>query len=841
MDLYLVSAALLIDRTTVMITKADEALPGYLPWDGKNRVSPEWAVALNAMSLASGVFYLLLCLWMAMYASISAQSFGTRLLTQFVRLPTASQYNVAKATATALQYEDKDFGEMLRVPVIQAGGAPSTTQIDGAAASTAASLGEPDPDPAMEGVSFLGRLPSSNGYITNPTFNILPSAMLDHIRLYRRVQLNWQAYDAYARVSLFCGANSLLYSCLYWSLGSFLTGQHAGVAAVAVATIFATIQVMLAKLDLRLRSWQVRRVALLLGLTPISTTVGMFLYADLQESKLQRGPFCWQRLLMNFCAITAHVLHTVVAYMVLLAAWPDTDLDHEEALLPSKFRSTLYLDVFGWLLNPTGPGPRRAEREEEDDEGSYPSVCTGSHQSQDTANGEASIRPQTVEGVAQSTTARPKRSRWMAASESFRGSSEASTRPSRRTSRASLQVPAAFTSQSFTEGATQRLLEARRPQGGLWNRLRRSFSSSVGDPNDGVNNFTPELEREVRRAFPSPTSSFRGGRISPSNPSGSGDTGSQVDRFGGNEALTFQDMQAMNDPAAATAANFMGSDTAPRNVSQKKALLPGQRPWKAFKRGTEIIVILWTASVCWAIYKAVYDIYEASIEKKDAITRHLVEGISEAAFFSPALCEGIQHELRRSSDLMPHLTQWTPWSQVTWPSKVPACGGWETAEDMSLTCDEARCVVAVLQRGGREVTLCNARSATTTTLPQTWIVPSSMSSLRTLALQMTGDSFHLYARTQDALLLLKPAEGAAKNLRPVLEVEMFTQPSSSLERLLVLNGVLFSLRQDASCEGAAHLTAWKLDTGVKFDRMLSTEAASNLTFCAPMQLSTSFL
>eukprot|EP00434_Breviolum_minutum_P003207 symbB.v1.2.002822.t2/scaffold152.1/size294938/9 len=119
------------------------------------------------------------------------------------------------------------------------------------------------------------------------------------------------------------------------------------------------------------------------------------------------------------------------------------------------------------------------------------------------------------------------------------------------------------------------------------------------------------------------------------------------------------------------------------------------------------------------------------------------------------------------------------------------------------------------------------------------LLGSSMSSLRTLALQMTGDSFHLYARTQDALLLLKPAEGAAKNLRPVLEVEMFTQPSSSRERLLVLNGVLFSLRQDASCEGAAHLTAWKLDTGVKFDRMLSTEAASNLTFCAPMQLSTS--
>ncbi|CAL1160855.1 unnamed protein product, partial [Cladocopium goreaui] len=122
-------------------------------------------------------------------------------------------------------------------------------------------------------VSFLGRLPSRNGLITNPSYNILPAAMLDHIRLYRRVQLNWQAYDAYARVSLFCGANSLLYSCLYWALGSFLTGQHAGVAAVAVALVFATIQVMLAKLDLRLRSWHLRRIACLLGCTPVTTTL----------------------------------------------------------------------------------------------------------------------------------------------------------------------------------------------------------------------------------------------------------------------------------------------------------------------------------------------------------------------------------------------------------------------------------------------------------------------------------------------------------------------------------------------------------------------------------------
>ncbi|CAK9109996.1 unnamed protein product [Durusdinium trenchii] len=690
MDLYLVSAALLIDRTTVMITKADEALPGFLPWDPTKRISPEWAVALNAMSLASGVarreerllfphraprlkhrriyvFYLLLCLWMAMYASISAQSFGTRLLTQFVRLPVASQSNVAKATATAVQYEEKGVGEMLRarelegplsgadvqllqlslttdlmqhtpshvspdamrpglvrfmhipktggtsidaagmhqaipafdslmrqtyeriaqksdyhgdlgdlyvsshssyltysafiaqnvqeyhflppnasdqcedlhtppsrsefireyyrtnltfcavrdplerfwsafrmmslsacepeaieaatlgllatatvtpyicncflVPQMESvygtrhlaarrrerrsGGetrrnwstsstrycqrvsdgalrgllyqenltaefeafmeeigrpeelmadwsscdlktgqlTPKTRQVyefykadyeafgyappsevsapgpTAAATTEAASTAAQAPDPPLPeagegGISFLGRLPSANGYIGNPTVNALPAAMLDHIRLYRRVQLNWQAYDAYARVSLFCGANSLLYSCLYWALGSFLGGQHAGVAAIAVALVFATIQVMLTKLDLRLRAWHLRRIALLLFSTPVTTTIGMILYPEVTNGTL--GPFSAQRLLMNLCAIVAHVLHFAVAFMVLLASWPDDD---EEALLPGKFRSTLYLDVFGWLLNPTGPGARTSAAREEEDEG----------------------------------------------------------------------------------------------------------------------------------------------------------------------------------------------------------------------------------------------------------------------------------------------------------------------------------------------------------------------------------------------------------------------------------------------------------------------------------------
>ncbi|CAL1160841.1 unnamed protein product [Cladocopium goreaui] len=129
----------------------------------------------------------------------------------------------------------------------------------------------------------------------------------------------------------------------------------------------------------------------------------MFLYADLADSVGPVGPV-GPRLLMNFCALTAHVLHTIVAYMVLMAAWPDDHHD-EEALLPGKFRSTLYLDVFGWLLNPTGPGPRRNEREDDDDEVRSMRSFMGSRQD----NVMPSASPPSAASAASAASASPPR------------------------------------------------------------------------------------------------------------------------------------------------------------------------------------------------------------------------------------------------------------------------------------------------------------------------------------------------------------------------------------------------------------------------------------------------
>eukprot|EP00913_Durusdinium_trenchii_P024945 g23413.t1 len=211
--------------------------------------------------------------------------------------------------------------------------------------------------------------------------------------------------------------------------------------------------------------------------------------------------------------------------------------------------------------------------------------------------------------------------------------------------------------------------------------------------------FSPELEREVRRTFPSPTSSSRGARSRAAAPApdrwdragGRTESGAQVGRYGGNDAVSFEDGKAFTDPAADTASTFLGQ--APRHVHSNKNLLPGQRPWSAFKRGTQIIVLLWAASVVWAIARAVLNVYDAYVEHK-----HTQTTAQQERFWMGSLCEGIDEELRSKQIL-----QWMDRRGRQGRVLDHGCG-WQRAQQVALQCDErATCMAAILAPGGRSV------------------------------------------------------------------------------------------------------------------------------------------
>eukprot|EP00927_Polykrikos_kofoidii_P067456 TRINITY_DN6294_c0_g1_i7.p1 TRINITY_DN6294_c0_g1~~TRINITY_DN6294_c0_g1_i7.p1 ORF type:complete len:1148 (+),score=189.53 TRINITY_DN6294_c0_g1_i7:67-3510(+) len=390
MDVYLIACALLIDKTTVLFAKQAEVLPSG---------SAMWAIALNSLTLCCGIFYLLLSLWMAMYASISAQSFGARLLTQFVRLPYATKGQIDSANARAAEFEATGVKEILRIPftgrpdsatrgvgAVKEGttSSPSggTTDLWRDAASAAnrgprgdaggpiaigppTALSPPAGDASTGGEGDPSSRESPVAVVEDITLqDIMPTAMLDHIRLYRRVQLNWQAYDAYARVSLFVGANSLLASCLYWCLGQLLKAWSTALPSIGCAAIFASIQLSLISLDLRLSRRSFYGVAVVLISAPMLATVGLVLQRH-WETKVRNDDLhheSFHHVAISVLVIFCHGMHAVLFSLVLKGSWPDPAVG-EDARLPAKFRSALFLDVFGWLLNPDGPGTQSSEED----------------------------------------------------------------------------------------------------------------------------------------------------------------------------------------------------------------------------------------------------------------------------------------------------------------------------------------------------------------------------------------------------------------------------------------------------------------------------------------------
>merc|ERR1719242_2246293 len=79
MDNYLVVGTLLLGMCVTLFTEG-RLEPG----------TPQWLLRLYMLSLSAAFTYLLMAVWLAMHASVSAQSSSVRLLTQLVRLPVPS-------------------------------------------------------------------------------------------------------------------------------------------------------------------------------------------------------------------------------------------------------------------------------------------------------------------------------------------------------------------------------------------------------------------------------------------------------------------------------------------------------------------------------------------------------------------------------------------------------------------------------------------------------------------------------------------------------------------------------------------------------------------------------
>ncbi|CAK0791176.1 unnamed protein product, partial [Prorocentrum cordatum] len=112
MDSYLLVALVELGACLVMLCH------GGINGD-KEFPPPTWLLWLYMVSLAEAFLHLILSAWLAIHASVAANSFTVRMLTQFVRLPLPNKFQLDAASAFATQFEEQGPGAFFRVPVLQ--------------------------------------------------------------------------------------------------------------------------------------------------------------------------------------------------------------------------------------------------------------------------------------------------------------------------------------------------------------------------------------------------------------------------------------------------------------------------------------------------------------------------------------------------------------------------------------------------------------------------------------------------------------------------------------------------------------------------------------------------
>ena len=291
------------------------------------------------------MMYCVLSIWLAMHASIASHSFGVRMLTQLVRLPLPSRSQLDAACATGQDFEKRRLAEMMRVPVLE----KQLKRLNQAMDNLTQDQSERD-DAAASETASVASLDASDGGLGNEgagrDFAAAPTGLLRHTRLFRELQGNWQAYDAYARVSMAMATNQFLHALGYYCLQMFVAENHAPWPGFCCVMMLSCCAWLLVRLDVSVPP-RTQTLVRVMNLAPEAIAI---LGISLLKSDSSKGV----QDASDVLAPIAFALHMAwIAFIVNIAR----PVEFGSVALPINFRTVLYLDVFCWLQ----PPPAQAE------------------------------------------------------------------------------------------------------------------------------------------------------------------------------------------------------------------------------------------------------------------------------------------------------------------------------------------------------------------------------------------------------------------------------------------------------------------------------------------------
>ena len=287
---------------------------------------PTWNLWLYVISLAEAFVFLFLSAWLAIHASVSAHSFTVRLLTQFVRLPVPSSQQLDAASAAGTDYENMGIEDILRIPVLR-------QQAERLSAEHEHMTADPSDPMDATGAAVSGLV------MLQPGAN--QATAQKHVRVFRDLQNNWQAHDAYARACLALGTYKLIHALAYYTVGLLVLEMHAPWACFVCVVVLPTLAWLIIRLDLYFAS-TIRVIgALVLMLGPILAMIAATLH--LMDQPMEDAQFVLVSIIF--------AMHALLIVSVANVARAE-HVTERGAALPTRFRNVLYLDVFGWLQSP---------------------------------------------------------------------------------------------------------------------------------------------------------------------------------------------------------------------------------------------------------------------------------------------------------------------------------------------------------------------------------------------------------------------------------------------------------------------------------------------------------
>jgi len=379
MHMYLIINVLVLGFTIFLWTE------GRLPSG-----TPHWLMVGNIISIGTAFMFLLLSIWLAMHAAISAQSFEARLLTQMVRLPIPTWEEFEATRTYGSEFEKLEGRQMFRVPWLMgwqetlvghqppagsAVGDPEPT-VDlghtgnpdighppepGATATAGMMAGAGSSPPtatanATGAAATAGQEPAQTEEWNTDPWGLeqaaegMPElgcglgsdvAKLRHVKLSRQAAIQWQTFDAFSRISMSLGVQSLLQAMSYYILGYLLVEVGCKTAAVFGVIVFTMVASNCVTFDMTLAPTQFRLAQCLLVFGPACSLAAALAWSDFANNAAE------------FIVPIAFISHGL--YFALIAAFCRIRVAENGAWLPVAFRSVLYLDVFSWTRGQMGP------------------------------------------------------------------------------------------------------------------------------------------------------------------------------------------------------------------------------------------------------------------------------------------------------------------------------------------------------------------------------------------------------------------------------------------------------------------------------------------------------